>query len=56
MGLGKCNGTRHLPITPFEGSYAHKQELDRIERYRGEKTCPQCQHRKGFHCPTCWPK
>lgn len=18
--------------------------------------CPTCPHRKGFHCPVCWPK
>lgn len=30
MGLGKWDGTRHRPITPYAGSWAHEQATMRL--------------------------
>jgi hypothetical protein len=29
MGLGRWNGTRHLPISSYIGSWAHEMEMER---------------------------
>lgn len=49
MGYGPTKNGKQTVITPRNG----KNWCDVVNK---GKTCPKCQHDRGFRCPICWPK